>query len=76
MTEQEAIDLEELKRAIRDRKVRCYDYLVSLDRLSAEQLKYSGYQGKSNAEAMQDTFKRAERDIEKLVDTHTRKYPD
>lgn len=69
-------DLDELKEAIKAKKISCYEYMVSLDRADARQLKTSGYTGKTNAEAMQDAFRRSKKEVDKLIAAYVKKYPD
>jgi hypothetical protein len=76
MTEQEQKDLDEMKAAIQKKKLECYAYMESLDKLDARQLVMSGYGNDTNAEAMRDAFHRFQGDIKKLIDKHVKKYPD
>jgi hypothetical protein len=76
MKEQEKKDLEIMLAKMQEIKVKCFDYLKSLNRLNRNQLDMAGYKGKSNAEAMQMSFKRCENEIEQVQKEYVRKYPD
>lgn len=76
MTDQEAINLTELKVQIQSKKNACWLYLVSLDQADARQLETAGHKGKTNAEAMQWAFRGYQKDLAKLVAAHIKKYPD
>jgi hypothetical protein len=76
MTEQEQADLTVLQALIKQKKEALYSYLGSLDTMKTEELVRCGYTGKTNADAMQDAFRRFKKDIDKAIAAHVKKYPD
>jgi hypothetical protein len=76
MNEQEQKDIEILKAAIQDVQNTCFRLLTSLNSYDRKSLDMAGYNGKSNAEAMQLAFRDQQKRIEKLNREFLRKYPD
>jgi hypothetical protein len=76
MSDAEAADLKKLQDEQQRLKIACYYHMASLNEMTVEELKHSGYGGKTNAEAMQDGFKRAQKQINDLIKKHIQKYPD
>lgn len=76
MSEQEAIDCEELKRSIASAKQNFYTMCETIERATPEQLKHMGLREKTKAEGMMHYFYSYQKDIKKIMDAHIRKYPD
>lgn len=76
MSEQEATDLVELKEAMRDEKLTSYSWLISLAEAKPDQLRTSGFGGKTNAEAVLAGLAMSKKKIDKLLADHLKKYPD
>lgn len=76
MTEQEQKDIDALREAMKEEKVTCYSWLVSLSEMQPEQLKHSGFGGKTNAQAVLIGLDMSKKKIKRMLADHTRKYPD
>lgn len=74
MSEQEYQDLETMKDEVIETKVRAFDYMVSLSRMTPEHLKQTGHS--SIGSALEWTVKRYNTDVEKLHKAYIKKYPD
>lgn len=73
---QEQKDIDLLNEAIQKEKLNTFSFLSSLNEADINQLKYSGYGGKTNAEAMQMAFQGSLKKIKKLIVEHVQRYPD
>lgn len=76
MTDEEQKDLEKLREELQRVRVSTYDYACSFLRYTLDDLKHSGYGGKTVGEAIVMVLQRSQTDIQKLVKAHERKYPD
>lgn len=57
-------------------KENCFSMMRILDRSSKAELESAGYRNKTNAEAMQMSFRRYWQDVENAIKAHEKKYPD
>jgi len=76
MSEQQATDLMELRQAMKEEKLTCFSWLSTLADATPDQLRNNGFSGKTNAEAVLAGLRYSQKKIKKLLDEHTRRYPD
>lgn len=69
-------DLVVLRKAIQEKKDSFYSMAETIDRADAHTLETMGHRGETPGEAIHSYFKRYQREIKKLCDAHTKKYPD
>lgn len=73
MSPEEQADLDVLTAAIQKMQLQTYDYAVSFLRYTPDNLKHSGYGGKTIGEAIVMVLERSQAEIEKLIKAHERK---
>ena len=76
MTDQEFADLNQMKQKMAQEKELLFSILQSLDRATPEELKYGGWRGMTNADAMRGAYQSCAARIEKLEEEYIKKYPD
>jgi hypothetical protein len=67
-------DLQDFKKAVADRKIRGFEYLELLASYDPQELTACGYRNREHA--LTDAIKRTQKDVKKLSDDFTKKYPD
>jgi hypothetical protein len=73
---QEKQDVEQLKAASMDLKLKCYDMMKDMLRYSPQDLLHSGYRNMTIPEALMARLMRCELDIQKLTKAFLKKWPD
>jgi hypothetical protein len=71
--EKEASD--KLREEIKTRKLNAYEYMRYLSRMSNDELKSSGYRGKTQAEAVKYHLDKTEREIQMRILKHEKEFP-
>ena len=74
MSEAEFKDLEEMKDKVEELKIKQVDYMLSMLRYSETDFKHSGY--KSLEHAVVSLLKTTEKEVNKIIESYIRKYPD
>jgi hypothetical protein len=76
MSEEEATDLVTLRKAMQDEKLTTYSWLLALAEAKPDHLTHSGFDGKTNAEAVLAALMYSKKKLDKMLADHIRKYPD
>lgn len=68
--------IDALNEGIRLRKIRCFDLMRDVARLTPEQLGHAGYRGKTNDEAVLLVLEEEAKSIERAIQVWERQNPD